>query len=206
MVFLTVPLLGVDIALDPPRGSVIPGSVATDAGLSALSEGVEQSPGDVKAATWARDSVAPVIRVQASVGPDVELPAASGTGRRVIFSESRQRVWLVADDGTVEATYQVSGSVYPNLDPGTYEVYSRSERATSFDGGSTMAYFVRFTQGDRGNAIGFHDIPATYSGDLVQSVDELGIPMSHGCIRQARDDAIRLWEFAPIGTTVVVTA
>ena len=46
-----------------------------------------------------------------------------------------------------------------------------------------MQYFVRFTEGDNGAAIGFHDIPVD-DGALVQSVAQLGTPLSHGCIRQ----------------------
>jgi lipoprotein-anchoring transpeptidase ErfK/SrfK len=136
---------------------------------------------------------------------DETLPPDSGEGRRVIFSESRQRVWLVNDDELVVRSYLVSGSVYDNLEPGTFEVYSRSEDATGIDDSGTMKYFVRFTQGDTGAAIGFHDIPVL-DGELIQTFDELGTPLSHGCIRQRRGDAIALWNFAPLGTTVVVTA
>ena len=64
-----------------------------------------------------------------------------------------------------------------------------------------MKYFVRFTEGTNGAAIGFHDIPID-DGELVQTVDQLGTPQSHGCVRQEREDAIALWEFAPIGTEV----
>jgi hypothetical protein len=135
---------------------------------------------------------------------DDSLPADSGAGYRVVFSESRQRVWLVDDGDEVVRTYLVSGSVYDNLDPGTFEVYSRSEQAYAFDGSGSMKYFVRFTQGDTGAAIGFHDIPVDNDGDLVQTLGQLGTPLSHGCIRQERADAIALWEFAPVGTTVVV--
>lgn len=131
------------------------------------------------------------------------LPAASGSGRRVVFSEGQQRVWLVDEGDEVTRTYLVSGSVYDNLDPGTYTVYSRSEHATGIDG-STMDWFVRFTQGQNA-AIGFHDIP-DLGGQPVQTADELGTPLSHGCIRQDEDDALAMWDFAPIGTTVVVTA
>lgn len=132
------------------------------------------------------------------------LPARSGTGRRVVFSEGRQRVWLVGRGGEVRRTYLVSGSVHDNLDPGTYSVYSRSEQAWGIDDSGTMRYFVRFTQGDNA-AIGFHDIPVD-DGELVQGFDELGTPQSHGCIRQRRADARRMWDFAGMGTTVVVTA
>jgi len=131
------------------------------------------------------------------------LPADSGTGRRAVFSEERQRVWLVSADDEVLRTYLVSGSVSDNLDPGTYSVYSRSSNAVGIDDSGTMRWFVRFTQGDSGAAIGFHDIPVS-DGERVQTVDELGTPTSHGCIRQRPVDARVMWEFAQLGTTVVV--
>jgi hypothetical protein len=133
------------------------------------------------------------------------VPAGSGEGKRVVFDQSDQRVWLVDDDETVARTYLVSGSLYDNLDPGTYAVYSRSEDAVGIDDSGTMNYFVRFTEGDEGAAIGFHDIPVD-DGNLVQTAAQLGTPQSHGCIRQKSEDAIALWDFAPIGTEVDVTA
>jgi lipoprotein-anchoring transpeptidase ErfK/SrfK len=133
------------------------------------------------------------------------LPADSGAGRRVVFSESAQRVWLVAANGAVRRTYLVSGSLHDNLDPGSYAVYSRSMNAIGVDDSGTMRYFVRFTQGDSGAAIGFHDIPVD-EGERVQTVAELGTPTSHGCIRQRRSDARAMWDFAGLGTTVVVVA
>ena len=136
---------------------------------------------------------------------DVALPADSGQGRRAVFSESRQRVWLVAEGDVVERTYLASGSVEDNLDPGTYEVYSRSRNAVGIDDSGTMNLFVRFTQGTSGAAIGFHDIPVD-EGERVQSRLDLGTPQSHGCIRQQRSDARLMWAFAPLGTEVVVTA
>ena len=136
---------------------------------------------------------------------DAALPADSGRGRRIVFSQGRQRVWLVDRAQHVERTYLVSGSVSDNLNPGTYSVYSRSEQAWGIDDSGTMRYFVRFTQGDTGAAIGFHDIPID-GGKPVQTLAQLGTPQSHGCVRQKRSDAVALWEFAPLGTTVVVTA
>jgi len=138
------------------------------------------------------------------VDTDTALPPDSGTGRRVVFSESRQRVWLVEEGDRVVRTYLVSGSVYDNLDPGTFRVYSRSEDAVGVDDSGTMHWFVRFTKGTQGAAIGFHDIPVD-DGRPVQTVAQLGTPQSHGCIRQRTEDARALWDFAPIGTTVVVT-
>jgi hypothetical protein len=136
--------------------------------------------------------------------PDDALPADSGTGRRVVFSESRQRVWLVDADDGVRRTYLVSGSAHDNLDTGAYEVYSRSAQAWGIEDSGSMKWFVRFARGDSGAAIGFHDIPVD-AGRKVQTVAQLGTPLSHGCIRQRTADAKALWRFASLGTTVVVT-
>ena len=136
------------------------------------------------------------------------LPAASGHGRRIVFSQSRQRVWLVGDShgsDDVDRTYLVSGSVYDNLHPGTFSVYSKSRWAVGVDDSGVMQYFVRFTQGPTGAAIGFHSIPTSHDKPL-QTRAQLGTPQSHGCIRQDLPDAISLWDFAPVGTKVVVTA
>jgi lipoprotein-anchoring transpeptidase ErfK/SrfK len=149
---------------------------------------------------------APSVRRSEPAGRSsaVPVPADSGTGRRVVFSEGQQRVWLVGRDDRVRRTYLVSGSLHDNLDPGSYTVYSRSQRAWGIDDSGTMRHFVRFAHGDNA-AIGFHDIPVD-DGRRVQTPSELGTPQSHGCIRQRRADAVALWEFAPLGTTVVVVS
>jgi len=173
-------------------------SYAATAGKDSLSLASERATGEV-------DGSAPSTGTSSSAEvDDVSVPADSGEGRRVVFDQSDQRVWLVEDDGSVARTYLVSGSIYDNLDPGSYTVYSRSEDATGIDDSGTMRFMVRFAHGASA-AIGFHDIPVD-EGRRVQTRDELGTPLSHGCIRQARPDAKALWRFAPIGTTVVVTA
>lgn len=131
------------------------------------------------------------------------LPADSGTGRRAVFSISRQRVWIVSAAGKPRRTYPVSGSAYDNLEPGTYKVFSRSKHAKGIDDSGTMQWFVRFTKGPRA-AIGFHNIPVD-KGKRVQTRAQLGTPLSHGCIRQAEPDAKAMWRFARLGTKVVVT-
>jgi hypothetical protein len=144
----------------------------------------------------------------ASATPEVDplaVPADSGTGRRAVFSQGEQRVWLVRANGSVARTYPVSGSVTDNLQPGSYEVFSRSAHAFGVDDAGTMRWFVRFTRGPEGGAIGFHDIPVD-DGKAVQTTAELGSPQSHGCIRQSRKDAIAMWGFAPVGTAVTVVA
>ncbi|HEX6233679.1 MAG TPA: L,D-transpeptidase [Jiangellaceae bacterium] len=157
-----------------------------------------------------RVSVPPAVEVTVDAGPTYKppagesLPAGSGSGKRIVFDITAQQVWLVNADNEVERTYPVSGSRYDQLDPGTYEVFSASRHTTSWTGSETMEYMVRFHRGKNSN-IGFHDIPVkTATGEEVQTLSELGTPLSDGCIRQAEDDAKALYEFAPVGSTVVV--
>lgn len=142
----------------------------------------------------------------AATDADTALPAGSGSGKRAVFSQTEQRVWIVGSDGEVERTYPVSGSDEDNLIPGTYHVYGKSRWAVGIDDSGVMQYFVRFAHGtDNGASIGFHSIP-TKGGKPLQTVAQLGQRLSHGCIRQKTDDAIAMWDFASVGTEVVVVA
>jgi lipoprotein-anchoring transpeptidase ErfK/SrfK len=158
------------------------------------------------------EDAAPTAGPEASEpGPDAKpvataaLPAVSGSGRRVVYDISDQQVWLVEADGSIARTHPVSGSRYDQVEPGVYEVYSTSRRATGWHGTETMEHMVRFTRGARA-AIGFHSIPVSAeTGEPVQTLAALGTPLSDGCVRQAADDAEALFDFAPVGTAVVVT-
>src|SRR5687768_14117153 len=130
------------------------------------------------------------------------LPEASGSGRRIVYAVSEQRVWIVEADETVSGSWLVSGKKGTPR-PGTYSIYSRSRWARS--GNARMEFMLRFVR-TRGLPIGFHAIPVDRNGRPVQSEEELGQPRSRGCVRQRRADAEHLWNWAPNGTTVRVTA
>lgn len=151
----------------------------------------------------ANDQPAP-RKAAGPVRSSTALPAGTGSGKRVVFSMSRQRVWLIGASGTPTSTYLVSGSLTNNLKPGRYDVYSRSRWAVGIDDSGVMEYFVRFARGERA-PIGFHSIP-TKNGKALQKEWQLGTPQSHGCIRARLPDAKRLYDFAPAGTDVVVVA
>ena len=130
------------------------------------------------------------------------IPANSGTGRRIVYSNSDQRVWLIEDGNDLVTSYLVSGKRNtPN--PGVYSVFSKSRYAIAGHDGISMEYMVRFTHGRR-LAIGFHSIPLYSNGEPMQTEDELGYFRSGGCVRQADDKALALYEWTPIRTTVIV--
>ncbi len=131
--------------------------------------------------------------------PDVGLAGE----RHVVYERGQQWVWLVDADGSVVDNYPVSGHLQsPAL--GRYRVTSKSKTSTSYNGLVTMRHMVRFTVGYNGGRIGFHSIPRNWSNKPIQTEAELGNALSLGCVRQRDDKAKHLYQWAPIGTPVVV--
>ena len=131
------------------------------------------------------------------------VPANSGTGRRIVYSRAMQRIWAVEADGRVVKTHLVSGRLYEPY-AGTYSVYSRSMYTYSVaDPDVKWRYMVRFAYGPDGGRIGFHEIPTRF-GVPLQSEGQLGQPLSGGCVRQRTSDALWTWNWAYLGTKVVV--
>jgi hypothetical protein len=126
-----------------------------------------------------------------------------GSGKRIIYANDEQRVWMVDERGELLDTYLVSGRENVPA-PGTYAIFSKSVSAWAGHDGITMKWMARFTKARSGLAIGFHGIPVWSNGQPMQTEDELGYFRSGGCVRQSDEKARALFEWAPIGTTVIV--
>jgi peptidoglycan hydrolase-like protein with peptidoglycan-binding domain len=132
------------------------------------------------------------------------LPPDTGSGKRIVYSRKLQRVWAVDDDERIVRSWLVSGSQYENEVPGTHQVISKSEVSTAWNGRAFLPLMIRWYQTEIGY-LGFHAIPIhREDGTRYQTEAELGTRLSGGCQRQAERDAQFLWDFAPVGTTVVV--
>jgi lipoprotein-anchoring transpeptidase ErfK/SrfK len=132
------------------------------------------------------------------------VPANSGSGRRIVYSNGQQRLWLIEEGERLIDSYLISGKKgEPSV--GNYRVYSKSPKARAFYGGITMNWMVRFAYGRAsGISIGFHDLPKYPDGSLMQTEAELGQYRSAGCVRQPNDKAKWLYDWATIGTPVIV--
>lgn len=157
-------------------------------------------------APGAMDSMGYRLSPVASTGADAPpLPDNSGSGRRVVYDRAGQRVWAVSEDGAIIRSWLVTGSKYMNEMPGAHEVYSRSEMSTAWNGQAWLPQMIRYQKTEIG-AIGFHAIPLHVSDNSpYQGVEELGTRLSGGCQRQHNDDSAFMWEFAQVGTPVIVT-
>jgi hypothetical protein len=143
------------------------------------------------------------------IGPYVPevppVPADTGVGRRVVYCNSCQYVWVIDESDKVIRSYTVSGRQFmPGR--GVYHIFIK-QRNTFATHNPTIIweYMVTFSYGPNGGGIGFHEIPWQY-GAPVQTEEQLGQFLSGGCVRQKHEDAVFMWEWSRVGDTVVVTA
>jgi L,D-transpeptidase catalytic domain len=134
-----------------------------------------------------------------------------GAGKRIIYCNSCQRIWMVDEHDNLYDTYLITGrkGIPP---PGVYHVFSKSEKAYAPYGGITMDYMVRFVRpytiikpydGKLNKySYGFHSIPKYPDESLLHTV--LGEFGSGGCVRQEYYKAKALFDWTPVGTPVYV--
>jgi lipoprotein-anchoring transpeptidase ErfK/SrfK len=133
----------------------------------------------------------------------VPVPAKSGTGRRIVYGNRQQRVWVINADNEVIRTFPVSGML-GQPGNGTFSVFSKSPTSYSPEfAGVTFRFMTRFALGRNGGNIGFHEIPIRKSKPM-QTVDELGAFKGSGCLRSSTKDALFIYQWATLGTKVVV--
>ena len=131
------------------------------------------------------------------------VPIKSGTGRRIVYANRQQRVWVINEQNEVIRTFLVSGML-GQPGKGTFRVFSKSPSSFSPEfAGVTFRYMTRFAIGRNGGNIGFHEIPVR-NNKPMQTVEELGRFKGSGCLRSSTQDAIFIYRWAKLGTKVVV--
>ncbi|ANW18758.1 hypothetical protein [Streptomyces clavuligerus] len=123
------------------------------------------------------------------------LPADSGTGKRVVYSLGRDRVWLVDHSGRPVSTFTVwPGNVEPAL--GTHRVTDRQPSITGNDGVSVenIVYFSGSKEG----------LPIAFSAAVDGSSPKPVPGKQTGAIRVRTADGDRIWDFTVVGSDVVV--
>ncbi|MFI9049399.1 L,D-transpeptidase [Streptomyces sp. NPDC053427] len=126
------------------------------------------------------------------------VPAASGTGKRVVYSLGTERVWLVDAQGKALRTYKVAPSAVSPV-AGSYQVTRRSVSLMGSDG-RAIEHVVLFGSVN-GVVVGF-----SAAVDGATPKPNPGATKKTGGIRESRDDGKAMWDFALIGTKIVVVS
>ena len=176
---------------------VILGSTSAVEASSGSSDATSTSTSSTTSTTIAPQLISTVL---VEVPP---VPAKSGVGRRIVYANRQQRVWVINAENEVIRSFLVSGML-GQPGKGTFAVFSKSPSSYSPEfAGVTFRYMTRFAIGRNGGNVGFHEIP-TRNGKVMQTVDELGTFKGSGCLRSSTQDARFIYQWATLGTKVVV--
>ncbi|MGW7407099.1 hypothetical protein ACWGI9_25840 [Streptomyces sp. NPDC054833] len=122
-----------------------------------------------------------------------EIPAASGTGRRVVYSLGQKRVWLVDASDKAGRSFTVwPGTVSP--DPGTYTI-SKTLAATTGSDGAQIEHILYFAA-KSGLSIAFSNAVDGSSPAPAEGKQTSGI-------RMPKADGTALWTFGTEPNTKV---
>ena len=121
-------------------------------------------------------------------------------GKYIDINLSSQMLSLF-QDGALLDSYPVStGRIGMETPRGTHAIANKSPRAWSRKYGVFLPYWMAITPN---GVFGIHELPENPSGDR-EGANDLGIPVSHGCVRLDIGPAERVYNWAEIGTPVVV--
>ncbi|NLF65172.1 MAG: LysM peptidoglycan-binding domain-containing protein, partial [Chloroflexi bacterium] len=129
-------------------------------------------------------------------------PPAPVAAKRIVVDKSEQRAY-VYENGNLLWTFVVStGMPGSETWSGTFAVRSKIPEAYAYNWALRMPYWLGFYHtGYLEN--GFHALPIMSSGAILWD-GYLGTPVSYGCVILSYPDATTLYNWAEIGTEVVV--
>ncbi|MBI5467409.1 MAG: L,D-transpeptidase family protein [Candidatus Kerfeldbacteria bacterium] len=182
---------GPDVRVFTSRGELIRSDYAFESNFAG---------GVMVAATLRSDGVAPVVV------PTTTNPTAAGNGKKIVISLSRQQLWMY-EKGKVVSVRKISSGKWSMPTPtGTFQTRNKIPVAYSKAFGLYMESWMAITPDGK---IGLHSLPywkLHNGGRLYEGASHLGTPVSHGCVRESVADAKSLFDWAPVGTPVIVQA
>lgn len=120
-------------------------------------------------------------------------------GKAIVIRRDTQQLSYY-EDGYRVGTFVVStGRLGAQTPKGEYAINNKSPRAYSARAGLYMPYWMSFI----GGVYGIHELPEWPNG-YKEGENHLGIPVSAGCVRLGRGDAQTLYEWAEVGTAVII--
>ncbi len=119
---------------------------------------------------------------------------------KVIVIDLSEQAFSYYEEGFRVATHQTSTGALGYKTPiGEYEINNKAELAFSNRYGLYMPYWMSFI----GGLYGIHELPYWPNG-YREGEDHLGTPVSHGCVRLGLGSAEEVFNWAEVGTKVIV--
>ncbi len=140
-----------------------------------------------------------------TIAPDVAASLGaiqSSSGESIVVSLSQQHLFAYEGDLLIYS-FVVSTGQNGGTAPGNFEILDKISDAWSEPWGFWMPDWMGFYYPIPDMEDGFHALPVLPDGDAIWGND-LGTPVSYGCIVLGSEDAELLFQWADIGTPVSI--
>ena len=134
---------------------------------------------------------------------DVLLPLPPILDRRIVIDISDQRLYAYAGGMLVFDFIASTGIASSPTITGTFQVLGKEEEAYASSWDLWMPHFIGIYESGPDFTNGIHGLPTLSSGARLWD-GYLGRPVSYGCIVIGLNDAAALYEWAEVGTLVLV--
>jgi lipoprotein-anchoring transpeptidase ErfK/SrfK len=127
------------------------------------------------------------------------LKAGARLEKRIEVSLAKQELNYYLGKAKIGSFIVSTGMPSMATPKGTYKIVNKSPRAWS----KAYKLWMPYWMGLGGTRMGLHELPE-WPGGKKEGENHLGKPVSHGCVRLGVGSAKKLYEWAEIGTTVIV--
>jgi len=126
---------------------------------------------------------------------------AKRTEGKYIDIDLAHQTMTLFEDGRILDTYIVSSGKRGMETPtGEFRIHNKADRPWSKKYSLFMPYWMSFVSS---GLFGIHELPE-WPGGYKEGANHLGTPVSHGCVRLGVGPAQRVFEWADVGTPVIV--
>lgn len=147
-----------------------------------------------KPKTWSQDLAQRIVEAKRFTVPRIEM------GKYIDVNLSTQ-VMTIFENGLALNSFLISsGKRGMDTPKGDHQIYNKNPRPWSKQYGLYMPFWMAITADGK---YGIHELPEWPSG-YKEGQNHLGIPVSHGCMRLGVNSAETVYNWAEIGTKVVV--
>lgn len=130
---------------------------------------------------------------------NIEVPPQITEGKYIDIDITSQTLTLFENGNRISA-FKISTGKYSMPTPlGRFSILNKTRRAYSSTYKLYMPYWMAFTRLGHG----IHELPE-WPGGMKEGQSHLGIRVSHGCVRLGVGPAEMVYNWAPIGTPVLV--
>jgi lipoprotein-anchoring transpeptidase ErfK/SrfK len=138
----------------------------------------------------------------ATMGPNG--PVVRGKGLHFVASNGQQKCWLFKDGAIVDTWPCSTGRKESKSALGNYTVQSKLDRGYSYAADAWMPYWLGIYDAPGGTENGIHGIPYRASTGEQSWLNEVGSPVTFGCVMLSLDAAKKVYNLAYIGMPVTL--